>query len=230
MAKFGFGKKKETAPAPEASSSSKDLSTRQQQLDARQKERSARKAKREQREEAAAPAVAKKEASTKHKSAKPKLSREEQDARDAKLGCCYHFTKGIAGGMHFIDFVIGFLALVYGCLIDFSGENPAHEVGIVCIVYGLVQIFASSMGVFGFHYKTCKRCGLTFSMYTAPVITTFYFFVIIYFLADQEDVWAYLEEHKDSMYLSAVSLDKLKSLMPLVYIILASLAVAEMVR
>ena len=229
MPKFGFGKKKEKAPAPAPKvSSSKDLSTRQQQLEARQQERSERKAKREQRKEAAAPV--KKETSTKQKSLKPKLSREEQDAKDVKLGCCYYFTKGVAGGMHFIDFIIGFLALIYGCVIDFSGENPAHEVGIVCIVYGLVQIFASSMGVFGFKYKMCKRCGLTFSMYTAPVITTFYFFIIIYFLADQEDVYAYLDEHKDSMYLNAVSLDKLKSLMPLVYIILASLAVAEMVR
>jgi hypothetical protein len=86
------------------------------------------------------------------------------------------------------------------------------------------------MGVFGFSYKCCKRCGLLWSIYAAPLITTYYFFLIIYFLTDSDDVYAYLEAHKESMYLDDDSLAQLKTMMPLVYSILAGLAVAEMVR
>ena len=229
MPKF-FGKKKEgVAPAPTATASTK--SDREKLLAERQQLRAQRKEKREARKEAAQPS--KKDVASSSGSSKkltPKLSQEERDQRDAKLGCCYYFTKFLAGAMHFIDFVIGLLAIIYGAVIDFTGDNPATEVAIACIAYGLVLVTASCMGVFGFAYKCCKRCGLLWSMYTAPLITTYYFFLIIYFLADQEDVYAYLEEHKDSMYLNDDRLAKLKTMMPLVYSILAGLAVAELVR
>jgi hypothetical protein len=220
-----FGKKKDdVAPAPISASPAK--SEREQLLDARKQQRAERKDARQQRKEALA--HAKKE--TSKTSSKPKLTREEQDARDAKLGCCYYFTKFLAGAMHFIDFVIGILAIIYGAVIDFTGDNPATEVAIACIAYGLVLVTASCMGVFGFSYKCCKRCGLLWSIYAAPLITTYYFFLIIYFLTDSDDVYAYLEAHKESMYLDDDSLAQLKTMMPLVYSILAGLAVAEMVR
>lgn len=223
-----FGKKKdEVAPAPAAASAS-STSEREKLLQERQKLRAQRKENREARKEAAQ--GAKKEAAPVKKSSKPRLTQEERDARDANLGCCYYFTKFLAGAMHFIDFVIGLLAIIYGAVIDFTGDNPATEVAIACIAYGCVLVTASLMGVFGFAYKCCKRCGLLWSMYTAPLITTYYFFLIIYILADQEDVYAYLEEHKESMYLNDESLAKLKTMMPLVYSILAGLAVAELVR
>ena len=215
--------KKSVAPAA-AENTKSDLG---KTLEARKQQRAERKAKREQRREAAT--STKKEVSKKS-SSKPKLTREEQDAKDAKLGCCYYFTKGIAGAMHLIDFVIGILAIVYGAVIDFSGDNPATEVAIACIAYGLVLVSSSCMGVFGFANPCCKRCGLLWSMYAAPLITTYYFFLIIYFLADQENVYAYLDEHKDSMYLNDEILAKLKTMMPVIYSILASLAVAEMIR
>ena len=227
MPKF-FNKKKGVASDPEAAGASAK-SELEQQLDARKQQRAERKQKREQRKEAAVPAK-KVAASSSKKSAKPKLTREEQDAKDAKLGCCYYFTKFLAGAMHFLDFVIGLLAIIYGAVIDFTSDNPATEVAIACIAYGLVLVTASCLGVFGFSYKLCKRCGLLWSMYAAPLITTFYFFLIIYILADQADVYAYLDEHKDSMYLNDDSLAKLKTMMPLVYAIMAGLAVAEMVR
>ena len=226
MPKF-FNKKKGVAADPEATASPAK-SELEQQLEARKKQRAERKEKREQRKEAAVPA--KKAASSTSKKSAPKLTREEQDARDAKLGCCYYFTKFLAGAMHFLDFVIGLLAIIYGAVIDFTSDNPATEVAIACITYGLVLVTASCLGVFGFSYKLCKRCGLLWSMYAAPLITTFYFFLIIYVLADQADVYAYLDEHKDSMYLNDDSLAKLKTMMPLVYAIMAGLAVAEMVR
>lgn len=220
-----FGKKKDdVAPAPTSASPAK--SEREQLLDTRKQQRAERKDARQQRKEALAPA----KMETSKTSSKPKLTREEQDARDAKLGCCYYFTKFLAGAMHFIDFVIGILAIIYGAVIDFTGDNPATEVAIACIAYGLVLVTASCMGVFGFSYKCCKRCGLLWSIYAAPLITTYYFFLIIYFLTDSDDVYAYLDAHKESMYLDDDSLAQLKTMMPLVYSILAGLAVAEMVR
>lgn len=224
-----FGKKKEAvSPAP-AAAAAPSASSRQQAPEERQKLRAERKEKREQRKEAAMP-TKKDSLSTSKMSSKPKLTQEERDAKDANLGCCYHFTKFLAGAMHFIDFLIGLLAITYGAVIDFTSDNPATEVAIALIAYGCVLVAASLMGVFGFSYKLCKRCGLLWSMYTAPLITTYYFFLIIYFLADQSDVYAYLDEHKDSMYLNDESLAQLLKLMPLVYCILAGLAVAEMVR
>lgn len=225
-----FGRKKEeVAPAPTSTTSS--TSERQKLLAERQRLRAERKEKRVARKEAAQPA--KKEvasSSGSSKKSKPQLTQEQRDERDAKLGCCYYFAKFLAGAMHFIDFVIGLLAIIYGAVIDFTGDNPATKVAIACIAYGSVLVTASCLGVFGFAYKCCKRCGLLWSMYAAPLITTYYFFLIIYFLADQGDVYAYLEEHKESMYLNDESLAKLKTMMPLVYSILAGLAVAEMVR
>jgi hypothetical protein len=223
-----FGNKKEVAPVA-AEEAAHSASSRQQALEERQKLRAQRKEKREHRKEAAMPSK-KESLSSSKMSSKPKLTQQERDARDAKLGCCYYFTKFLAGAMHFIDFVIGLLAIIYGAVIDFTSDNPATEVAIALIAYGCVLVTGSLMGVFGFSYKCCKRCGLLWSMYIAPLITTYYFFLIIYFLSDQKDVHAYLEEHKESMYLNDESLAQLLKLMPVVYSILAGLAVAEMVR
>jgi hypothetical protein len=220
-----FGKGKDVAPEPSGIKSPMPKSDRE----LREQQRAERKAKREQRNKELSERSEAEESKKKAKS-KPKLSREEQDAKDVKLGCCYHFTKFLAGAMHFIDFVLGLLSLIYGTLIYVKFKDPATEMAIACMTYGSVLVFTSCMGVFGFTYKCCNRCGLLGSIYVAPLITTYYFFLLIYFLSDNEALFSYLDEHKDVMYLTDERIAELKSLMPVVYSCLAGLAVAEMFR
>lgn len=226
MAKFFNRGKKDVAPAP--AETAEPESGRETLHEARTRERAERKQKREQRNKKLS--QSKSAAENRKKTSQPQLTREERDARDVKLGCFYHFTKFLAGAMHFVDFVLGILSLTYGVVIYLSFENPATAVAIACITYGAVLVFTSCMGGIGFSYKCCKRCGLLWSIYAAPLIITYYFFLIIYFLADGEAIFSYLEENKDVMYLDDVKLAELRSMMPVVYSVLAGLTVAEMVR
>ncbi|KAL3791892.1 hypothetical protein HJC23_010752 [Cyclotella cryptica] len=226
MVKFFNRGKKDVAPAPAEPTAPK--SDREKILEARRRERAERKEKREQRNKKLS--QSKSAEAKKKKSSQPQLTREERDARDSKLGCCYHFSKFLAGAMHFVDFVLGILSLTYGAVIYLGFENPATVVAVACMTYGSVLVLTSCMGVFGFSYKCCKRCGLLWSIYVAPLIITYYFFLIIYFLADGEAFFSYLEEYKEVMYLDDARLAEFTSMMPVVYSVLAGLAVAEMVR
>eukprot|EP00584_Thalassiosira_punctigera_P001421 CAMPEP_0172530072 /NCGR_PEP_ID=MMETSP1067-20121228/3933_1 /TAXON_ID=265564 ORGANISM="Thalassiosira punctigera, Strain Tpunct2005C2" /NCGR_SAMPLE_ID=MMETSP1067 /ASSEMBLY_ACC=CAM_ASM_000444 /LENGTH=312 /DNA_ID=CAMNT_0013314215 /DNA_START=101 /DNA_END=1039 /DNA_ORIENTATION=+ len=245
MAKFPLGRKKkssdkkaskaskaEASPlmADEPKSSSKSSSSRShlkndEEREAQRKEREERRKQRDKR------LADSKESSSKSKNkSKPRLSRAEQDAKDAKLGCCHKFQEVLVKIVHVIDFLIGLTFVIYGAVIHYSFENPAMEAVIATQTFGSVMLFTSAMGAIGFYSKVCSRCGLVLSGYTAPFIAFFYIFIIITLLSSPDTFFNYLNEHKDVMYLNEAELLTLRQILPFFYIVLASLAAIEIIR
>ena len=238
MPKF-FGKKTKGDNAPskkaeesllfsnESKSSSK--SSAFEQREARRKERQAESSKRkQQRDERDQEQAKAKEAAKKKK--KPKLSQAEQDAKDAKLGCCQIFAQLLAKIIHVLDALIGLTFLVYGGMIFANFSDPAMEAVITSLTFGSVMVFTSIMGAIGFVSSKCSRCGLGLSAWTAPFIAFFYLFVIVAVLGDPETYFNYLTDHQDVMYLNDAEILTMKNLTPLFCIILGSLAAVELCR
>lgn len=161
---------------------------------------------------------------------KRQLSQEEQDAKDVKIGCCYKLGQLLVKTIHLIDGAIGLTFIVYGSLIMTQFDDPAMEAAITSLTFGCIMLFSSLMGVIGFSTKVCKRCGLLVSAYTAPLIVLFYFFVIISVLASPDTIFQYLIDHMSVIYMNAAQIQTLKNLLPLFYIIIASLALVEVMR
>jgi len=164
------------------------------------------------------------------KSMKKQLSQEEQDAKDVKIGCSYKFGQFLVKTIHFIDAAIGVTFVVYGSLIMTQFDNPAMEAAITSLAFGSIMLFTSAMGVIGFSTKLCNRCGLLVSAYMAPLVVCFYMFIIISLLAAPDAFFNYLTEHMSDMYLNAAQIQTMRNLLPLFYIIIASLAVVEIMR
>lgn len=194
--------------------------------EARQKEREERN---RQRDKRLADAQAAKQPKKGKGTTRPKLSQEEQDARDAKLGCCHHFQKTLVKLVHVIDALIGLTFLVYGALIH-AFEDPALEASISSMAFGATMLFASAVGAVGFFTRFCWRFGLILSAYTAPFIALFYIFVIVALALSGDIYFDYLNEHKDVMYLDDNEIAVIKEILPFFYIALASLAVIEGTR
>lgn len=205
------------------------LSGRDKERESRKKDREERRKKRDKRQEDNKQS-SEKSSKSKKKSSKPKLSQEEQDEKDANLGCCHKFGRFIVKAVHFVDAIIGLVFVVYGSLIYTQFDTPAMEAVITSLTFGSAMLFTSIMGLIGFYTKVCKRCGLVLSAYTAPFIAFFYFFVIIALLASPDVYFNYLTEHKDVLYLNDAEIASIRSLLPLFYIILASLAGIEIAR
>jgi len=215
----------------ESKKSSSKSSSAFEQRQARRKERQAESSKRKQQRDKRDQEQAKaKEKAKKKRSNKPKLSQAEQDAKDAKLGCCHKFAQLLVKIIHVIDALIGLTFLVYGGLIFAEFSDPAMEAVITSLTFGSVMVFTSIMGAFGFISPKCSRCGLTLSAWTAPFIAFFYLFVMIAILGDPDTYFNYLTEHQDVMYLNDAEILTMKNLTPLFCIILGSLAAVELCR
>mmetsp|Transcript_14478 Transcript_14478/g.31402 ORF Transcript_14478/g.31402 Transcript_14478/m.31402 type:complete len:203 (-) Transcript_14478:151-759(-) len=140
------------------------------------------------------------------------------------------FFQFLVKTIHLIDAMIGLTFVVYGSLIMTNFENPAMEAVITSLTFGSTMLFTSIMGVIGFTTKVCLRCGLALSAYTAPFIAFFYMFVIILLISSPETFFDYLTEHKDVLYLNDAEILLLENMLPLFYIIMASLAAVEICR
>lgn len=195
----------------------------------RQQERAQRRAAREQRALAMKAARESPSKSSK-KSNKRQLSQEDQDETDARLGCCTKFTQFIVKIVHLIDALIGITFIVYGSLIYLHFEEPAMEAVITSLSFGCIVLLSSLMGIFGFSFKTCKRCGLVFSSWAAIPIAFCYTFVIVALLGSPDTYFNYLTEHKDVLYLTDTEINAIKKCLPVFYIVLASLAATEICR
>lgn len=166
----------------------------------------------------------------KKKSSKPKLSQEEQDAKDANLGCCTKFEQFVVKLVHVLDTLIGLTFLIYGSLIITQFENPAMEAAISTLTYGSTLAFASIMGIMGFYTTKCKRVGLVISAYMAPLIAFFNVFALIAVLSEPDTFFDYLTTNKDVLYLNDAEIQTLKNILPFFYITLASLTAIEICR
>ena len=220
----------EEQPASSSSSSRLKDKEREARRDAKMKEREKRGNERAQR---LADSKLSKEASSskdKKKSKKPKLSREEQDAEDTKLGCCHQVSQFLVRLIHVIDGLIGLTLVIYGLLILTNFETPAMEAVIATLVFGATMLFTSIMGVVGFYTKVCNRFGLVLSAYTAPLVALFYVFVIIALLCSPNIYFDYLTEHKDVLYLDEAEIATLRQILPVFYIIMTSLTAVEVCR
>eukprot|EP00581_Thalassiosira_minuscula_P007242 CAMPEP_0183711098 /NCGR_PEP_ID=MMETSP0737-20130205/6683_1 /TAXON_ID=385413 /ORGANISM="Thalassiosira miniscula, Strain CCMP1093" /LENGTH=314 /DNA_ID=CAMNT_0025939525 /DNA_START=74 /DNA_END=1018 /DNA_ORIENTATION=- len=216
------------ADEPPPSSSSSSRLKKDEQRTAQRKERDE---KRKKREERLADSKTSQESSKKSKKkSKPKLSRAEQDEKDAKLGCWHKTQELLVKLVHVLDALIGFTFIVYGSLIYTQFETPAMEAVITSLTYGSVMLFTSIMGAIGFYTTLCKRIGLLISAYMAPLIAFFYVFVIIAMLGSPDTYFNYLTEHKDVLYLNDAEIATLKQIMPFFYIVMASLAFIEVCR
>ena len=213
----------EEQPASSSSSSSR--------LKDREKRRSERDSKRLSDRKSSSKATSSSSSKDKKKSkSKPKLSREEQDEKDAELGCCHRFANVLVKIIHVVDGLIGLTFVVYGSLILTNFDTPAMEAVVATLTFGSTMLFTSIMGAVGFYTKTCNRFGLLLSAYTAPLIALFYMFAIIALLSEPTVFFDYLTEHKDVLYLNAAEIASLLQILPVFYIILASLTAVEICR
>ena len=158
------------------------------------------------------------------------LSSDGED-EDAGPTCCHKFGRFLVKFIHYIDGLIGLTFVIYGTFIYLSFEQPAMEAVIFSLTYGCTLLFASIIGLIGFYTKTvCGRCGLAISAYMAPFIAFFYMFVIIAMLASPDELFNYLDEHKDVLFLNDAQLATLKQLLPFFYVVLACLTLLEICR
>lgn len=158
------------------------------------------------------------------------MAQMEQDAKDIKIG---HFTRLgqlVVKTIHLIDAAVGLFFLVYGSLIMTQFDNPAIDAANTSLTFGSIMMFSSILGVIGFTTKMCKRCGLLLSAYTALLIVGFYAFVIISLLAMPDVIFDYLMEHQSVLYLNAAQIQTLRDILPLLYIIMATLSAIEVMR
>lgn len=204
--------------ANEPNSSSSEQGSR------RKREREERRSKREKRN-----ADAKKSSSKSKRNSKPKLSRQERDAKDSQLGCWHKTQQILVKIVHVIDALIGLTFVVYGSLI-INFENPAMDAVITSLAFGSTMLFTSIMGVIGFYSSMCSRGGLILSAYTSPFIALFYLLVIILLIGGPDKVFDYLREHKDVLYLNEAEILTLEQILPFFYVALASLAAIETIR
>jgi len=165
----------------------------------------------------------------KKKSKKTRLSQGDQDTEDANMGKCYTCGQFLVKTIHLIDLLIGLIFIVYGSLI-MNFENPAMEAVITCLAFGCTMVFTVIMGVIGFTTKACSRFGLAVSAYMGPLIACFHVFVIIALIGSPIAFFTYLTDHRDVLYLNEAEILLLENLLPLFYIIMASLAGVEIVR
>jgi hypothetical protein len=186
-----------------------------------------------------------------------KISKEEQDERDSKLGCCHHFVRFLVKLIHVIDTLIGLTCMIYGCFILFGFSEPAMAAVITCLTFGslmlceykLLQmkctlicvalmltchVFFSSvtsiMGAIGFFTSVCRRCGLTLSAWSAPFIAFFYILIIVALLGSPDVYFDYLTKNQSVLYLTDEMIQSIRTLMPVVYIVCTCLAVVETCR
>ena len=165
-----------------------------------------------------------------HEAVNNRFTQMENDAKNVGLGPCTRFGLFLVKAIHIIDATIGLFFVVYGSLILSQFDDPAIEAAITSLVFGSVMIISSTMGVIGFTTKCCNRLGLLLSAYTAPFIIWFYAFVISSALVLQDVHFDYLTEHMSVMYLNADRIQLMINLLPLIYIIMTSLALVEGLR
>ncbi|KAL7548500.1 hypothetical protein ACHAWF_011792 [Thalassiosira exigua] len=211
-------------------SSSSSRAGKDERRAAQKKEREERRKKRDQQLEELEESRASGKSKSKSKKSKPKLSQEERDAKDSKLGCCHHFAEILVKIVHVLDGLIGFTFVVYGSLIMTQFKTPAMEAVITTLTFGCTMLASSIMGVIGFYTNKCDRVGLSISAYMGPLIAFFYIFAIIALLSSPDTYFDYLTEHKDVLYLNDAEILTLKQILPFFYIVLASLSAIEIFR
>lgn len=220
---------KASSTSSSSKSKSKSSALKEEERAKQRSEREARRDKRDKRMEDQS--ASKKAASSKSKKkSKPKLSQEERDAKDSKLGCCHKFAQFLAKFVHLLDGLIGLTFLVYGGLIATEFENPAQEAVVTCLTFGTTLLATSIVGAIGFYTSVCWRVGLLISAYIAPFIAFFYVFVIIALLSSPDTYFDYLAEHKDVLYLNDAEIATLRQILPFFYIVMACLTAVEVVR
>jgi hypothetical protein len=165
-----------------------------------------------------------------HEALTNRLSQMEKDAKDVEFGNCTRCGQLLVKTIHLIDATIGLFFVVYGSFIMTQFDNPATMAAITSLVFGSVMMCSSFMGVIGFTTKRCNRRGLLVSAYTAPFIAWFYMFVITSTIFAQDVYLEYLMEHMSVMYLNDARIQTIKNLLPLLYVVLASLVVVEGLR
>jgi hypothetical protein len=165
-----------------------------------------------------------------HEAVNIRFTQMENDAKNVGLGPCTRFGLFLVKAIHIFDATIGLFFVVYGSLILSQFDDPAIEAAITSLVFGIFMIISSTMGVIGFTTKCCNRLGLLLSAYTAPFIIWFYAFVISSALVAQDVHLDYLTEHMSVMYLNADRIQLMVNLLPLIYIIMSSLALVEGLR
>ncbi len=165
-----------------------------------------------------------------HETVTNRLSQMEDDAKDVDFGNCTRCGQLLIKTIHLTDATIGLLFVVYGSLIMTQFDSPAIMVGTTSLIFGSVMVMSSFMGVIGFTTKRCNRRGLLVSAYTAPFIVWFYTFVITSTIVAHDVHLEYLTEHMSVLYLNAARIQTIEHLLPLFYVVLASLAVVEGLR
>jgi len=216
-------------------SSSSNLHS-EKELEARQKERNelrdARRKEREERKKRFDKQQDKRDGKSSKKNSKKKeqkISQEEQDKRDAQLGCCHRFTQFLVKLIHVIDAIIGLACIIYGVFI-FGFTEPAMAAVITFLTFGSLMLATSIVGTIGFCTSICRRWGLALSAWSAACIAFFYMFVIIALLADPDTCFNYLTENQSVLYLNDASIASIRMWLPAIYIACASLAVVETCR
>lgn len=159
-----------------------------------------------------------------------RMAQLEEDAKEVKIWNCTQSGRLLINSIHLIDAMIGLVCIVYGSLVLAQFDNPTMPVAVTSLTFGSVMLLSSITGVIGFTTNRCNRRLLLASSYTAPFFVWFYIFVITSTLVAQELYLDYLTEHMSVLYLTATRIEIMISLLPLLYVILVSLAVFEVFR
>jgi len=160
----------------------------------------------------------------------PKALHKEREKKDAKLGRCHKFGTLLVKLVHVFDALIGLTFIIYGSMIATGFETPATGAVVTTLMYGSVMLFTSIIGVVSFYSPRHKRIGLLVSAYSAPVVVVFYIVAMIAELGFSASIIDYLTKNMDVLYLNEAKIATLKQILPLFFVVLASLTAIEVCR
>ena len=132
--------------------------------------------------------------------------------------------------IHILDAVLGTVALVYGSLLLKKFDQPAVELAVTCVIYGIIGLSASLIGAMSYLSSDFNRIGLSVSGFSALLLSFLYVALSLYFIFGAQSFFAYLDCHKNVIFLDGSRMDSVHVLVYLCYILLPVIALLEVVR
>ena len=99
--------------------------------------------------------------------------------------------------LHVVNFGCGFAAVVYGSLLVSKFDEPAMASAMFCLIVGTIHLSTSSVGMFSYFGKWCRRFGLKMSGVVGPYVSFVYLTIIVTLAADEGGFLGYLDDNKE---------------------------------
>lgn len=154
---------------------------------------------------------------------------ELEATRNANIGCCHRFLRGLVGFIHMIDFVGGLALLGYGFAVWARPKAPGLAVGVL-VGWGTLLALGSALGIGGFEKPWCGRCGLVCSAFLGPLIAVCDIAFVFSALLNTDEFKSYLERHADALYMKTNTVKNLEKALPFFGFMFIFFAVCEILR